>query len=118
MKVFKVRMLNGRDCGCKGVELQVPSNGISTPSTTEVTEATEATEAPADLPEDLIFPDEPYDADKVHPIREPGEVTGKEAVTELNAIESSYLQYYIVKQLYICKEQGVFFIFNKISIII
>ena len=39
MKVFKVRMLNGRDCGCKGVELQVPSNGISTPSTTEVTEA-------------------------------------------------------------------------------
>ena len=39
MKVFKVRMKSGRDCGCKGVELQVPSNGYSTPSPTEVTEA-------------------------------------------------------------------------------
>ena len=39
MKVFKVRMKSGRDCGCKGVELQVPSNSISSPSCAEVTEA-------------------------------------------------------------------------------
>lgn len=42
MKVFKVRMKSGRDCGCKGVELQVMSKGISAPSCVEVTEALKA----------------------------------------------------------------------------
>ena len=42
MKVFKVRMKSGRDCGCKGLELQVMSKGISAPSCVEVTEALKA----------------------------------------------------------------------------
>lgn len=35
-------MKSGRDCGCKGVELQVMSKGISTPSCAEVTDALKA----------------------------------------------------------------------------
>ena len=39
MKTFKIRMLSGCDCGCKGAELQVISKGYSAPSTVEVKEA-------------------------------------------------------------------------------
>lgn len=38
-KTFKIRMLSGCDCGCKGAELQIISNGISRPSCAEVKEA-------------------------------------------------------------------------------
>lgn len=39
----------------------------------------------------LIFPDEPYDYDKVHPEHKPGNITGKEAKEELDKIEHDYL---------------------------
>ena len=39
MKTFKVRMLSGCDCGCKGAELQIISKGVSVPYASEVKEA-------------------------------------------------------------------------------
>lgn len=39
MKTFKIRMLSGCDCGCKGAELQVISKGYSAPYASEVKEA-------------------------------------------------------------------------------
>ena len=41
------------------------------------------------------FPTKPYDADKVHPVRKTGEVSGQAAVTELDAIEWEYIRHYI-----------------------
>ena len=39
------------------------------------------------------FPTKPYDADKVHPVRKPGKLTGEAAVNELNAIEWDYIRH-------------------------
>lgn len=39
------------------------------------------------------FPTKPYDADKVHPVRKPGSISGQEAVNELNAIEWDYIRH-------------------------
>ena len=41
------------------------------------------------------FPTKPYDADKVHPIRKSGSLSGQEAVDELNDIEWDYIRHYI-----------------------
>lgn len=62
------------------------------PSETEPTE-TEPTDEPTPTPAggNLSFPSKPYSYDEVHPKREPGEITGDEAVEELNAIEHDYL---------------------------
>ena len=83
-------------CTSETKETELSEETTTAETTIKETEATTETTEPTEvvLPEDLIFPDEPYDADKVHPIREPGEVTGEDAVTELNAIEASYLQYF------------------------
>lgn len=90
--------LSFASCAVKTEESKVAEETTAAAETeaNETTETTEvqAAEETAPQADDLIFPDEPYDADKVHPIREPGDVTGEEAVLELNAIESSYLQYF------------------------
>lgn len=39
------------------------------------------------------FPTKPYNADIVHPIRKPGDVTGEEAVAELSVIEWDYIRH-------------------------
>lgn len=39
------------------------------------------------------FPTKPYDADKVHPVRKPGNVSGQDAVNELNSIELDYFRH-------------------------
>lgn len=39
MKTFKIRMKDGKDCGCKGAELQIISKGNYAPSCQEVKEA-------------------------------------------------------------------------------
>lgn len=41
------------------------------------------------------FPTKLYDADKVHPIRKTGYLSGQEAVNELNSIEWEYIRHYI-----------------------
>ena len=41
------------------------------------------------------FPTKPYDADKVHPIRKTGYLSGQEAVNELNSVEWEYIRHYI-----------------------
>ena len=41
------------------------------------------------------FPTKPYNADKVHPIRKSGSVSGQEAVDELDEIEWDYIRHYI-----------------------
>ena len=41
------------------------------------------------------FPTQPYNADKVHPVRKTGVVSGQEAVNELDDIEWDYIRHYI-----------------------
>lgn len=39
------------------------------------------------------FPTKPYDADKVHPVRKPGKLSGEAAANELSAIEWDYIRH-------------------------
>ena len=39
------------------------------------------------------FPTKPYDADKVHPVRKPGKLSGEAAASELSAIEWDYIRH-------------------------
>ena len=39
------------------------------------------------------FPTKAYDADKVHPVRKTGDLSGEEAVTELSLIEWDYIRH-------------------------
>ena len=60
------------------------------------TDEPDPTQAPLDVSDSeyaqyLIFPDEPYDYDKVHPKHKPGSITGKKAKEELDKIEKDYL---------------------------
>ena len=41
------------------------------------------------------FPTKAYDADKVHPVRNTGTLSGQEAVDELNLIEWEYIRHYV-----------------------
>ena len=70
---------------------------------TQETEEPDPTDTPAPTmapinseyadPSNLVFPDEPYDYNKVHPKHEPGSLNGKEAKEELYDIEHEYIEY-------------------------
>ena len=87
---------------CSAVDTDKTEETSAETTTSEATAASESSETSestaetskesSEIPEGF-FPEEPYDADKVHPIREPGAVTGKDAVSELNEVELEYIKY-------------------------
>ncbi len=67
---------------------------VETTETTESEPEPEPSLEPTVMPanDKLIFPNEPYSYDKVHPYHEPGNITGDEAKEELSNIELDYIK--------------------------